>query len=153
MITVNNITPNLYKTSEILNFPKNKIHIVCSALKKNSICSYLLLNHCNMDIAEIGKYCDLVNYKKESGCLYPKYNITLFPKFEVFDGSNITEHANKIARDIIEANEVYLKSSTILFIVDDSDWNNPLILKENLEKALKDKKHLQYLKEVFFYSY
>ena len=104
-----------------------------------------------MDIAEIGKLCDLVNYNRETGCLYPKYRLSLIPKYEVIKDQNIDKALDKIMVDIIKSNEDYLKADKVLFIVDDMDWPNPTILRDWFDKALEDKKRFEYLKEAFFY--
>jgi hypothetical protein len=143
---------DIYNSSEIINFPTNDIHIVCPAIKKGSICSHILFNNCNMDIAEIGKLCDLVNYNKETGCLYPKYRLTLIPKYEAIKDPNLDSALKKIMDDIIKSNEDYLKADKILFIVDDMDWPNQNILKDWFDKTLMEKKDFKYLKEAFFYS-
>ncbi len=145
-------TTDIYNSSEIIHFPTNNIHIVCPAIKKGSICSHLLFNNCSMDIAEIGKLCDLVNYNRETGCLYPKYRLSLIPKYEVIKDQNIDKALDKIMVDIIKSNEDYLKADKVLFIVDDMDWPNPTILRDWFDKALEDKKRFEYLKEAFFYS-
>jgi hypothetical protein len=152
MKTIQFETTDIYNSSEIINFPTNDIHIVCPAIKKGSICSHLLFNNCNMDIAEIGKLCDLVNYNKETGCLYPKYKLSLIPRYEVIKDQNIDKALDKIMDDIIKSNEQYLKADKVLLIVDDTDWPNPTVLRDWFDKALEGKKDFKYLKEAFFYS-
>ena len=152
MKTIQFETTDIYNSSEIINFPSNNIHIVCPAIKKGSICSHLLFNNCNMDIAEIGKLCDLVNYNKETGCLYPKYKLSLIPRYEVIKDQNIDKALDKIMDDIIKSNEQYLKADKVLLIVDDIDWPNPTVLRDWFDKALEVKKDFKYLKEAFFYS-
>lgn len=152
MITINKIHADINNLKEIVNFPANNIHIVCPALKKASVCSHLLLNKCNMDIAEIGKLCDLVNYKKHTGCLYPKFKVTIFPIYDVIKDLDVDKEVTKIIKDIIEANEVYLKSDTISFIVDDTEWPNPQQFKEQLDIIIGAGNELKYLKKINFYS-
>lgn len=144
---------DIYNSNEVLDFPSNEIHIVCPALKKGSICSHLLFNNCNMDIAEIGKLCDLVNYNKTTGCLYPKFKLTLFPIYEVIKDTNLDVTIEKIMADVIESNEVYLKAKKIVFIVDDTDWPNPLVLKTAFDSILEERKRFNFLQEAYFYSF
>jgi hypothetical protein len=169
MITINKIPTDINKINEVVNFPANNIHIVCPSLKKESVLKalnnfipqkYLDLNisafklghdKCNMDIAEIGKLCDLVNYKKHTGCLYPKFKFTIFPIYDAIKDLDIDKEVTKIIKDIVEANEVYLKSDTILFIVDDAEWPNPQQLKEQLESIIGAGNKLEHLKKIDFY--
>jgi hypothetical protein len=106
-----------------------------------------------MDIAEIGKLCDLVNYNKTTGCLYPKFRITLFPIYDVIRDTNLDDTIKKIIADIIESNEVYLKAKKIVFIVDDMNWPNPLDLKDAFDEISKERIGFKYLEEVVFYNY
>lgn len=153
MKTTQKESNNFYNINDVINFPSNEIHIVCPALKKGSICSHLLFNNCNMGIAEIGKLCDLVNYNKTSGCLYPKFRITLFPIYDVIRDTNLDDKIKKIIADIIESNEVYLKAKKIVFIVDDMNWPNPLDLKDAFDEISKERIGFKYLEEVVFYNY
>lgn len=143
---------DIYKISEVLNFPSNNVHIVCPAIKKGAICSHLLYNNCNMDIAEIGKLCDLVNYNKRTGCLYPRYKLTLIPTYDAIKNNDINITLNEIIDDIIESNEKYLKATHIVIIIDDSTWPNALVLKDHIDKAFNDRKDLIFVNEASFYS-
>jgi hypothetical protein len=105
-----------------------------------------------MDIAEIGKLCDLVNYNKRTGCLYPKFKLTLIPTYDVIKNTDINITIDEIINDIIESNEKYLKAQHIVIIIDDAAWPNALILKDHLDQELSLKKDVGFVKEVSFYS-
>jgi hypothetical protein len=134
----------------------NNIHLVCPALKNNSILSRTLLNDFRKDIAFIGIMCDNVNLHQETGTLWPLFPITIFPAFKSFnvlndDLNEIHSISRKIFKDILIANENHIKKKKILFVIDDADWlhnNNHLILAEIVKN---EKKSITYLEEIEFY--
>ncbi len=134
----------------------NNIHLVCPALKNNSILSKTLLNDFRKDIAFIGIMCDNVNLHQETGTLWPLFPLTIFPAFKSFNILNntldeIKAIADKIVADVIVANEIHIKKKKILFIIDDADWllnNNH----EILMNAMCNNTHsTKYLEEIEFY--
>ena len=100
------LTDEIYQLPEIVKFPSKDVHIVCPALKKNSLCSYLLVNKCDMDIAEVGKLCDAVNYKQETGCLFPRYHLTLFPTYDALKDLEQTEITSSNFTSVSENNAI-----------------------------------------------
>ena len=135
---------------------KKDIHLVCPALKNNSVLSRTLLNDFRKDIAFLGIMCDNVNLHQETGTLWPLFPITMFPTFKSFnlfnnDFNYIQSISNKISKDILIANEVHIKKRKILFVIDDADWlhnNNHLILVETMKN---ENYQITYLEEIEFY--
>ena len=135
---------------------KKDIHLVCPALKNNSILSRTLLNDFRKDIAFLGIMCDHVNLHQETGTLWPLFPITIFPALKSFNVMNddlkdIQTISRKISKDILIANEVHIKKRKILFVIDDADWlhnNNHLILVETIKN---ENYQLTYLEEIEFY--
>ena len=144
------LTDEIYQLPEISNFPTKDVHIVCPALKKNSLCSYLLVNKCDMDIAEVGKLCDAVNYKQETGCLFPRYHLTLFPTYDALKDLDIERACEGIVKDIMKANAEYYKNTKILFVIDDLNWFEYQRFSDLLKKHLVGKFD-KALKEIQFY--
>jgi hypothetical protein len=147
MINQYNLTDAIYQLPDIINFPTKEVHIVCPALKKNSLCSYLLINKCDMDIAEVGRLCDTVNYKKETGCLYPRYHLTIFPIYDAIKQTDFEKACDYISEDIMKANKMYYKNSKMLFVLDDYEWKMPDLLLNQLREKINIRDY-QILKEV-----
>jgi len=136
MINQYNLTDDIYQLPDIINFPTKEVHIVCPALKKNSLCSYLLVNKCEMDIAEVGKMCDTVNYKKETGCLFPRYHLSLFPTYDAIKDLDIERVCEGIVKDVMEANADFYKNTKMIIVVDDYQWDSAEIFLEYFEQNL-----------------
>jgi len=129
----------------------DNIHLVCPALKNNSILSRTLLNDFRKDIAFIGIMCDNVNLHQETGTLWPLFPLTIFPAFKSFNILNnaldeIKAIADKIVGDVIVANEIHIKKKKILFVIDDTEWhinNNHQILVEKMRNINYPIVHLE----------
>ena len=112
---------------------KKMIHLVCVAsLEENSYCFRLYKDLVpQIKISDISKSIQKVNVAKEVGCLFPYANLSIIPSFDLELGLNENLLVKYLSELIFEANEQYVKSSTLVFILD-----SPMINYKNLSVAL-----------------
>jgi hypothetical protein len=133
---------SLFSKEIIDKINSKKMHLVCPAKFKDSYCMEYLVGHLGMSIYDVETFCAAVNGKKEPGCLYPKYTVTLFPTEE--SNANILTSV----LDTIKAQEQYFKTSEMLLAFDESSSNyyNEVRLEFDTEfKKLGDEINLKIL--------
>lgn len=98
--------------SRVLQFLNKEIHVVCMASVNFPVdmSSYLLAT--KIPDLQLIEFCEKVNVVNESGCLYPKFNLTIVPKVIQ---SNDKSQLYIILKDVVMANEKYFKTDTIYF--------------------------------------
>lgn len=152
-----NIQIDISKSYEecITEAVKKTIHLVCIASTKES--SYCLRLYRDLapeiEFSQIAVSIGKVNQTKEVGCLYPYSNLSLIPAFDDKSSENENILAKNIAELIFEANERYIKSTTLVFLLDDPmiNYNN---LSVAIDKVISDKslsesgKKLKWLKSI-----
>ena len=134
---------------------KKMIHLVCVASTKEDSYCFRLYKQLAPEIAfsQITTSIERVNNTKEVGCLFPYANLSILPSLdsESTDNENILE--KNIAELIFEANERYIKSTNLVFLLDDPmiNYNNlsVAINKVISEKSLLESgKKLKWLKSI-----
>jgi hypothetical protein len=150
MIQISKISDSLFSNEKTL-LHKKLIHIVCQADKNSGSYCMQYLNECQFSIDKSVKYIDQVNQKNEVGCLYPKYNLSLIPNIDLTSDLQSKQHQLEIylTDAIINANELYYKSETMLFVFEKSNMPNTQeiiqIFEQFIEKQAGRIKHLNIL--------
>jgi hypothetical protein len=147
MIQISKISEPLF-SNELILFQKKLIHIVCMADRDEDSYCMQYLNICKLSTKDSNLYIDEVNKKNELGCLYPQYNLSIIPSIDLTnDLVNKSDQIETYLTDaLINANELYYKCDTMLFVFEKS--NSPdnhkmnLILEHFLEKYTGKIKHL-----------
>jgi len=113
-----------------------KVHIVCTAVKKNGFCTQYLSKR-GMSSYDIANLCDMVNreQKKGVGTLFPKYSLTLMPIVEQPEEIKIS--FQDYFKDVIIAHlKYYTDFDTLLFIFDNAAGYPENQIKNLLEETL-----------------
>lgn len=112
---------------------KKMIHLVCIAsLEENSYCFRLYKDLVpQIKISDISNSIQNVNTAKEVGCLFPYANLSIIPSSDLELGLSENILVKYLTELIFEANERYVKSSTLVFILD-----SPMINYKTLSVAL-----------------
>ena len=100
----------------INQFVNCDIHVVCLANESSESFASQFLNSVKVGHSAIDVFCNKVNSSNETGCLFPKYYMTLIPK-SIFYASDLI--GLQLLKDVLVANEQYFKSETILFSIDE----------------------------------
>lgn len=101
------------ETTEILQrLIAAKIHIVCTANIHESSSLNFIAKYLDISPSQLTGFCKLVNQKKDPGCLYPKYTLTLFPE------ENSDADLSKCVEETLIANETYFQSEEMYYIFD-----------------------------------
>lgn len=96
-----------------------QIHLVLPAtLMGFGMCMAYLRFNCRMDDNSISRFVNQVNDKREVGCLFPRYSLSLFPsRFDEWE-KNIDgfseQEMSKFFMDIIEIEKTHIKSNHIV---------------------------------------
>lgn len=109
---VNLVKDQLDIQIKIPQFLNKEIHVVCMATINFPVDASPFLIATKIPDSQLRLFCEKVNLVNESGCLYPKFNLTIVPKFIQ---SNDKSQLYKILKDIVMANETYFMSDSIYF--------------------------------------
>lgn len=139
----------------IVEAEKKIIHLACIASTRESSYCLRLYNALapEIDLSKITSSIERVNKTKEVGCLYPYANLSIIPSFDDKSSENEKILAKNMAELIFEANERYIKSTTLVFLLDDPtiNYNNLSIAIDKVisEKSLSESsKKLKWLKSI-----
>ena len=129
---------------------QKKIHIACIAsLNEDSYCFNLFRELCNgLEITNMISSIEKVINLKEVGTLYPDAYLSFIPPVDSMKGEFDPILTSHISELILEANEKFIKSSCIVFIIDDLsvDYKS---LSKSIEKAISGgKKKIRWLKKI-----
>ena len=114
----NNYSENI--NTDLLN---KKIHVVCKARNGLTVYGSYLTAVCNVNKAEAVKYADTINFKNETGTLYPKHNISAVP-VSIYNQRNDFGNREIMKKHILDcflANEQYIKCGDLIFDLDNYD--------------------------------
>jgi|LauGreDrversion4_2_1035121.scaffolds.fasta_scaffold94751_1 hypothetical protein len=128
MILIKNLPYPLF--SNEIELLKNKaIHVICMASTQNgSNFQIYIQKHLNAD-TNILNLANKVITEKEAGTLFPDYYISMYPNLPIEDLKIIFEDL------IINANDNYLRSDTIIVVIEkEMDLNATIALLENISK-------------------
>jgi hypothetical protein len=132
-IIVENYTDTIFsETGDIKNLKNKNLHIVCPAIKKNSFALNYLAEHLQMKLTDVVRLIDMVNDKKEPGCLYPLYTFTLMPEHQA------QENLDFYFEEIMKAQEQYFKTETMLFAFDKESWPDMHLVKNTLQNKINE---------------
>jgi hypothetical protein len=90
----------------------SKVHVVCTANINESSSLNFIAKYLDISPSQLTGFCKLVNEKKDPGCLYPKYTLTLFPE------ENSGADLSKCVEETLNANETYFQSEEMYYIFD-----------------------------------
>jgi hypothetical protein len=136
-------------TEDLLLLKTEKIHIVCPALIKASYCMYYLADSMRMNINDVIKLCERVEAAKEPGCLYPRFNFTIFPTHA--SGADLMASME----EVMVAQEQYFKTDKMLFAFDQNAWPDLAVVKNALQHKINDWEEsgkIKYLKSCYFFE-
>jgi hypothetical protein len=120
-------------TEDLLHDLKtHKIHLICPAKFKDSLCTDYLANHLSLSTYDVARLCNTVNTKREVGCLYPAHTVTLFPVAADLK-------LPKCFDDVWEAHEQYFKTAKWLLVFDKNDLLDNAKVREAFENGLARK--------------
>ena len=147
-IIIENYPESLFSENGDLKNLKNKsLHIVCPAIKKYSNALKYLGEYLQMNLTDVVRLFDLVNSKKEPGCLYPLYTFTLIPSHQE------NENLDFYMEEIMKAQEQYFKTESMLFAIDAESWPDIELIKNVLQQKIDEWNNmgkLKYLKSCYF---
>ena len=148
-IIVENYPENLFsEKGDLKNLKSKNLHIVCPAIKKNSFALNYLAEHIKMKLTDVVRLFDMVNSKKEPGCLYPLYTFTLIPAHQN------DENLDFYMEELMKAQEQYFKTETMLFAMDKESWPDMEVVKSALQNKINEwlaDRRINYLKHCYFY--
>ena len=147
MIQIANISEALF-SSELTLFQKKLIHIVCQADKNPDSYCMKYLNECQDLSAPANDFIDHVNKNNEVGCLYPKYNLSLIPNIDLTSDiiSKLDQLEFYLTDVIINANELYYKCETILFVFEQVNTPDTHAMNQIFERLIE--KHASKVKHL-----
>jgi hypothetical protein len=109
---------------------------------------HYMVQHLELMSTDAVNYCDVVNHQKETGCLYPKYNLTLIPAEK--SGADLANCFN----DVLKANEQFFQCTEMYFAIDKDAWidiaNFKSVLQQTIDKRLEEDK-IKHLQKVYFF--
>lgn len=129
-------------SSEIDLFNKKQIHIICEADKEEASYCMKYLDICNFDHVKSRYFIDEVNQKNEVGCLYPAFNLSLFPQTDLLlDLNNKIDQIDSYLVDlIINANELYYKNDTMLIVFEKYNMPDKILMNQILKNFIQKNK-------------
>ncbi|MFN6373921.1 MAG: hypothetical protein ACK4YD_02030 [Chitinophagia bacterium] len=113
-------SPN--EVEQFLEDAKNKkIHLVCFANKQPESYCYRLYNELITATEQKYKFptlIDKVNKVQDVGCLYPIANMSIIPTYDYNEPQNESKIKHDLKEIIFQANERFMKTDTIVFLLD-----------------------------------
>lgn len=134
---------------DLKNLKSKTLHIVCPAINKNSFALNYLAEHLQMNLTDVVRLFDLVNSKKEPGCLYPLYTFTLIPEHQT------NENLDFYMEEVMKAQEQYFKTETMLFAFDIGSWPDMEWVKNALQNKINEwvnAGRITHLKRCYFFE-
>jgi ssDNA-binding Zn-finger/Zn-ribbon topoisomerase 1 len=154
---IKNLPYSLFSEELIAQLKDKKIHVICKADNNdNAIVEELrkkifVASNGNEDRSKVIKLIDLANEKKEAALLYPSYYIGIYPTDSYETEEEFIAKFKVYLHDLfIIANEKYLRSKTIVFVME----HETLAYAKTLVKLMNDfisknRSEIKYLQEVF----
>lgn len=144
---VNLVKDQLDIQIKISQFLNKEIHVVCMASFNFPVDASPYLLATKIPDSQLTIFCDKVNMANESGCLYPKYNLTIVPKI-IQNNDKLQLH--KILKDVVMANETYFMSNTIYFDIKKVLGNEYETITAEIVKFFEESVgEIKYLKNVY----
>ena len=102
-----------------------------------------------MNLTDVVRLFDLVNSKKEPGCLYPLYTFTLIPEHQN------EENLGFYMEETMKAQEHYFKTETMLLAFDKGSWPDMDWIKNVLQNKINEWVNagkINHLKRCYFFE-
>jgi hypothetical protein len=137
---------------QFLEEAKNKnSHLVCIANKQPQSYCYRIYNELITGIEQKNKFqilIDKVNKVQDVGCLYPFANMSIIPTYEYNNPQNEAKLKHDLKEIIFQANERFMKTDTIVFLLDSGSINYNILSKEINELFEADNTKLEELRTI-----
>ena len=154
---IKNLPYSLFSEDLIAQLKDKKIHIICQANSNdNAIVEELrkkiiVASNGNEDRSNVVKLIDLANEKKEAALLYPSYYIGIYPTDSYESEQEFIAKFKVYLHDLfIIANEKYLRSKTIVFVMEYETLAYAKTLVKLMEDVISENKsEIKYLQEVY----
>ena len=154
---IKNLPYSLFSEELITQLKDKKIHVICQAnTNDNAIVEELrkkifVASNGNEDRSKVVKLIELANEKKEAALLYPNYYIGIYPNDSYESEQEFITKFKVYLHDLFKiANEKYLRSKTIVFVIE----HETLVYSKTLIKLMNEfisenRSEIKYLQEVF----
>ena len=154
---IKNLPHSLFSEELITQLKDKKIHVICQANSNDNAKVEELRKKITIstndddDRSKVLKLIDLANEKKEAALLYPSYYIGIYPTDSYETEQEFIAKFKVYLYDLfIIANEKYLRSKTIVFVME----YETLAYAKTLVKLMDDfisenRSEIKYLQEVF----
>jgi hypothetical protein len=154
---IKNLPYSLYSEELIAKLKDKKIHVICKAdYNDNAIVEELrkrifIASNGNEDRSKVVKLIDLANEKKEAALLYPSYYIGIYPADSYESDQEFIAKFKVYLHDLfIIANEKYLRSKTVVFVMEHEILTYAKTLVKLIDEfILENKTEIKYLQEIF----
>ena len=154
---IKNLPHLLFSEELITQLKDKKIHVICQANSNdNAIVEELrkkifLASNNDEDRSKVLKLIDLTNEKKEAALLYPSYYIGIYPTDSYETEKEFVAKFKVYLNDLfIIANEKYLRSKTIVFVMEYETLAYAKTLVKLMDEFISENRsEIKYLQEVF----
>ena len=154
---IKNLPHSLFSEELITQLKDKKIHVICQANSNdNAIVEELrkkifLASNNDEDRSKVLKLIDLTNEKKEAALLYPSYYIGIYPTDSYETEKEFVVKFKVYLNDLfIIANEKYLRSKTIVFVMEYETLAYAKTLVKLMDEFISENRsEIKYLQEVF----
>jgi hypothetical protein len=154
---IKNLPDLLFSEELIAQLKDKKIHVICQANSNdNAIVEELrkkifVASNGNEDRSKVVKLIDLANEKKEAALLYPSYYIGIYPTDSYESEQEFITKFKVYLHDLfIIANEKYLRSKTIVFVMEYETLAYAKTLVKLMDEFISENRsEIKYLQEVF----
>ena len=154
---IKNLPFSLFSEELIGQLKDRKIHVICQAnTNDNAIVEELrkkifVASYNDEDRTKVLKLIDLANEKKEAALLYPSYYIGIYPTDSYESEKEFIAKFKVYLHDLfIIANEKYLRSKTVVFVMEYETLAYAKTLVKLMEDVISENKsEIKYLQEVY----
>ena len=154
---IKNLPHSLFSEELITQLKDKKIHVICQANSNdNAIVEELrkkifLASNNDEDRSKVLKLIDLTNEKKVAALLYPSYYIGIYPTDSYETEKEFVAKFKVYLNDLfIIANEKYLRSKTIVFVMEYETLAYAKTLVKLMDEFISENRsEIKYLQEVF----
>jgi len=154
---IKNLPDLLFSEELITQLKDKKIHVICQANSNdNAIVEELrkkifVASNNDEDRTKVLKLIDLANEKKEAALLYPSYYIGIYPTDSYESEKEFIAKFKVYLHDLfIIANEKYLRSKTVVFVMENETLAYAKTLVKLMDEFISENgSEIKYLQEVF----
>ncbi len=154
---IKNLPYSLFSEELIEQLKDKKIHVICQANSNDNAKVEELRKKITIstndddDRSKVLKLIDLANEKKEAALLYPSYYIGIYPTDSYETEQEIIAKFKVYLHDLfIIANEKYLRSKTIVFVMEYETLAYAKTLVKLMDEFISENRsEIKYLQDVF----